>query len=186
MEVVKWIFVVAELAGVALVLVDLVIKEPDDAADSDRLPDGLAGTWERKTPDGRGLAGGPLEGRLRGEGPGMGGPRGSKGVPQGGYDVSQLHHGRHHIQRHPVGRFRAGTHTLLQGKETVMRNDIDFRKAVRLMEEARDRLDEASEILGVFDTGDVSGENTIADKAASVDQDIDDIKAIAERMGEEI
>ena len=67
-----------------------------------------------------------------------------------------------------------------------MRNDIDFRKAIRLMEEARDRLDEASEILGVFDAGDVSGENTIADKAASVDQDIDDIKAIAERMGEEI
>ena len=57
MEVVKWIFVVAELAGVALVLVDLVIKEPDDAAASDRLPDGLAGTGERKTPDGRGLAG---------------------------------------------------------------------------------------------------------------------------------
>lgn len=85
MEAVKWIFVVAELAGVALVLVDLVIKEPDDAADSDRLPDGPAGTRERKTPDGRGLAGGPLEGRLRGEGPGMGGPRGSEGVPQGGY-----------------------------------------------------------------------------------------------------
>lgn len=65
-----------------------------------------------------------------------------------------------------------------------MRNDIDFRKAVRPMEEARDRLDEASGILGVFDTGDVSGENTIADKAASVDQDIDDIRVIAERMGE--
>lgn len=65
-----------------------------------------------------------------------------------------------------------------------MRNDIDFRKAVRPMEEARDRLDEASGIPGAFDTGDVSGENTIADKAASVDQDIDDIKAIAERMGE--
>ena len=61
---------------------------------------------------------------------------------------------------------------------------IDFRKAIRLMEEAKDRLEEASEILGVFDTGDVSGENTIADKAASVDQDIDDIRAIAERMGE--
>lgn len=43
-----------------------------------------------------------------------------------------------------------------------MRNDIDFRKAVRLMEEARDRLDEASEIPGVFDTGDMSGRNTIA------------------------
>lgn len=41
-------------------------------------------------------------------------------------------------------------------------NDIDFRKAVRLMEEARDRLDEASGILGAFDTGDVSGRNTIA------------------------
>lgn len=63
-------------------------------------------------------------------------------------------------------------------------NDIDFRKAIRPMEEARDRLDEASGILGVFDTGDVSGENTIADKAASVDQDIDDIRVIAERMGE--
>lgn len=65
-----------------------------------------------------------------------------------------------------------------------MCNDIDFRKAIRPMEEARDRLDEASGILGVFDTGDVSGENTIADKAASVDQDIDDIRVIAERMGE--
>lgn len=43
-----------------------------------------------------------------------------------------------------------------------MRNDIDFRKAVRLMEEARDRLDEVSGILGVFDTGDMSGRNTIA------------------------
>lgn len=63
-------------------------------------------------------------------------------------------------------------------------NDIDFRKAIRPMEEARDRLDEASGILGVFDTGDVSGENTIANKAASVDQDIDDIRVIAERMGE--
>lgn len=50
-----------------------------------------------------------------------------------------------------------------------MRNDIDLRKAVRLMEEARDRLDEASGILGVFDAGDISGRNTIA-----------------ERMGEEI
>ena len=67
-----------------------------------------------------------------------------------------------------------------------MCNDIDFRKAVRLMEEARDRLDEASEILGVFDRGDMSGRNTIADKAWSIDQDIDGIKAIAERMGEEI
>lgn len=43
-----------------------------------------------------------------------------------------------------------------------MRNDIDFRKAVRLMEEARDRLDEASEIPGVFDAGDISGRNIIA------------------------
>lgn len=65
-----------------------------------------------------------------------------------------------------------------------MRNDIDFRKAVRLMEEARDRLDEASEILGVFDTGDMSGGNTIADKAWSIDRDIGDVKAIAKRMGE--
>lgn len=47
-------------------------------------------------------------------------------------------------------------------------------------------VDEASEILGVFDSGDMSGRNTIADKAWSIDQDIDGIKAIAERMGEEI
>lgn len=67
-----------------------------------------------------------------------------------------------------------------------MRNDIDFRKAVRLMEEARDRLDEASEILGVFDSGDMSGRNTIADKAWSIDRDIGDVKAIAKHMGEEI
>lgn len=65
-----------------------------------------------------------------------------------------------------------------------MRNDIDFRKAVRLMEEARDRLDEASEILGVFDTGDMSGRNTIADKAWSIDRDIADVRAIAKRRGE--
>lgn len=65
-----------------------------------------------------------------------------------------------------------------------MRNDIDFRKAIRLMEEARDRLEEASEILGVFDTGDMSGRNTIADKAWSIDRDIADIRAIAKRMGE--
>lgn len=65
-------------------------------------------------------------------------------------------------------------------------NDIDFRKAVRPMEEARDRLDEASEIPGAFDTGDVSGRNTIADKAWSIDRDISDVKAIAKRMGEEI
>lgn len=43
-----------------------------------------------------------------------------------------------------------------------MRNDIDFRKAVRLMEEARDKLDGASGIPGAFDTGDISGRNTIA------------------------
>lgn len=67
-----------------------------------------------------------------------------------------------------------------------MRNDIDFRKAIRLMEEARGRLDEVSETPGVFDSGDMSGRNTIADKAWSIDQDIDGIKAIAERMGEEI
>ena len=63
-------------------------------------------------------------------------------------------------------------------------NDIDFRKAVRPMEEARDRLDEASEIPGVFNTGDMSGRNTIADKAWSIDRDIADIRAIAKRMGE--
>lgn len=67
-----------------------------------------------------------------------------------------------------------------------MRNDIDFRKAIRLMEEARDRLDEASDILGVFDTGDVSGRNTIADKAWSIDRDISDIRAIAKHVGAEI
>lgn len=54
------------------------------------------------------------------------------------------------------------------------------------MEEARDRLDEASEILGVFDTGDMSGRNTIADKAWSIDRDIADIRAIAKHMGAEI
>lgn len=43
-----------------------------------------------------------------------------------------------------------------------MRNDIDLRKAVRPMEEARNKLDEASGILGVFDAGDISGRNTIA------------------------
>lgn len=53
MEVVKWIFVVAALVGMALGLVELATEEPDDATDSDRLPDGLAGTWERRTPDGR-------------------------------------------------------------------------------------------------------------------------------------
>lgn len=65
-------------------------------------------------------------------------------------------------------------------------NDIDFRKVVRPMEEARDRLDEASGIPGVFDTGDMSGRNTIADKAWSIDRDIADIRAIAKHMGEEI
>lgn len=65
-------------------------------------------------------------------------------------------------------------------------NDIDFRKAVRPMEEARDRLDEASEIPGVFNTGDMSGRNTIADKAWSIDRDIADVKAIAKHMGAEI
>lgn len=67
-----------------------------------------------------------------------------------------------------------------------MRNDIDFRKAVRPMEEARDRLDGASGIPGVFDAGDISGGNIIADKAWSIDRNIDDLKAIAKHMGEEI
>lgn len=67
-----------------------------------------------------------------------------------------------------------------------MRNDIDFRKAVRPMEEARDRLDGASGIPGVFDAGDISGRNIIADKAWSIDRDIDNLKAIAKHMGEEI
>ena len=53
MEVIKWIFVVAALAGMALALVELVTEKPDAATDSDRLPDGLAGTWGRRTPDGR-------------------------------------------------------------------------------------------------------------------------------------
>ncbi len=53
MEVVKWIFVVAALVGMALGLVELATEKPDAATDSDRLPDGLAGTWERRTPDGR-------------------------------------------------------------------------------------------------------------------------------------
>lgn len=44
MEVVKWIFVVAALVGMALALVELATEEPDTATDSDRLPDGLAGT----------------------------------------------------------------------------------------------------------------------------------------------
>lgn len=65
-------------------------------------------------------------------------------------------------------------------------NDIDFRKAVRLIEEARDRLDEASEILGAFNTGDMSGRNTIADKARSIDRNIADIRAIAKHMGAEM
>lgn len=65
-----------------------------------------------------------------------------------------------------------------------MCNDIDFRKAVRPMKEARDGLDEASGIPGAFDSGDVSGRNTIADKAWSIDWDIADIRAIAKRMGE--
>lgn len=67
-----------------------------------------------------------------------------------------------------------------------MRNDIDFRKAVRPMKEARDRLDGASGIPGVFDSGDVSGRNTIADKAWSIDWDIADIKAVAKHMGAEM
>lgn len=65
-----------------------------------------------------------------------------------------------------------------------MCDDIDFRKAIRLMEEARGRLDEVSETPGVFDTGDMSGRNTIGDKAWSIEQDISNAKAIAERMGE--
>lgn len=67
-----------------------------------------------------------------------------------------------------------------------MRNDIDFRKAVRPMEEARGRLDGASGIPGAFDSGDMSGRNTIADKAWSIDWDIADIKAVAKHMGAEM
>lgn len=43
----------AALAGMALALVELATEKPDAATDSDRLPDGLVGTWERRTPDGR-------------------------------------------------------------------------------------------------------------------------------------
>lgn len=53
MEVVKWISVVAALVGMALGLVTLATEKPDTAADSDLLPDGLAGAWGRRTPDGR-------------------------------------------------------------------------------------------------------------------------------------
>ena len=147
MEVVKWIFVVAALAGVALALVELATEEPDDTADSDRLPDGLAGTWERRTPNGRmeaTIADGAIEDvrvsrdsrevRWRGVYEAKGrewvvreAPKESHTADNG---VSRPHHGQHHIQRHPVGRFHAGTHVLLQGKETVMRNGIDFRKAI--------------------------------------------------------
>ena len=81
---------------------------------------------------------------------------------------------------------RVGQITNVWADEAFRRQGIATRMVERLMEEARDRLDEASEILGVFDSGDMSGRNTIADKAWSIDQDIDGIKAIAERMGEEI
>ena len=53
MEIVKWIFVVAALAGITLAFVELMTEEPEATTDSDRLPDGLEGTWERRTPDGR-------------------------------------------------------------------------------------------------------------------------------------
>lgn len=53
MEIVKWIFVVTALAVIPLALVELVMEKPDTPTDPDRLPDGLAGTWERRTPDGR-------------------------------------------------------------------------------------------------------------------------------------
>lgn len=53
MEVIRWIFVVAALAGMALALVELATEKPDTPTDSDRLPDGLAGTWKRRTPNGR-------------------------------------------------------------------------------------------------------------------------------------
>lgn len=45
---------VAALASLAMLAsVELATEKPDAATDSDRLPDGLAGTWERRTPDGR-------------------------------------------------------------------------------------------------------------------------------------
>lgn len=54
MEVIRWIFVVAALAGMTLIaLVELAMEKPDTPTDPDRLPDGLEGTWERRTPDGR-------------------------------------------------------------------------------------------------------------------------------------
>ena len=130
MEVVKWIFVVAALAGVALALVELATEEPDDTADSDRLPDGLAGTWERRTPNGRmeaTIADGAIEDvrvsrdsrevRWRGVYEAKGREWVVREAPKeshtAGNGVSRPHHGQHHIQRHPVGRFRAGTHGLL-------------------------------------------------------------------------
>lgn len=53
MEVIKWIFVVAALAGVALALVELVTEKPDAATSSTGCRMDWRGTWERRTPDGR-------------------------------------------------------------------------------------------------------------------------------------
>lgn len=51
-----------------------------------------------------------------------------------------------------------------------MCENIDFAKAARLMREAVDRLYKASDILGVYDHGDVDGENTLADIAYDIEQ----------------
>lgn len=60
-----------------------------------------------------------------------------------------------------------------------MRDDIDFAKAAELMRQAVDRLYKASEILGDYDRGDVSGENTLADLAYCVEQDIPYFEGLA-------
>lgn len=63
-------------------------------------------------------------------------------------------------------------------------DDADFAKAARLMREAVDKLYEASEILGVYDTGDASHEGTLADIAYYVEQDIPYFEGLVERMEE--
>lgn len=52
MEVVKWIFVVAALAGVALALVELATEEPDTATDSAGWTGGHLGAEDPGWPDG--------------------------------------------------------------------------------------------------------------------------------------
>lgn len=67
-----------------------------------------------------------------------------------------------------------------------MCNNIDFAKAARLMQEAVDRLYEASKILGVYDTGNVAHEGTLDDVAYYIEQDIPYFEGLAEHVGEEI